>query len=388
MSSITSINQKLVYFGLIVLSIGIFTSVSFSAVAHILLIIPGIYYFSYWIKERDFTPKKSVIALGAMIIICWLSVIVNWSEIDNPFRNIFKTKYFVISFLSYFSFHYARKKFLTEDNKRNIFVLFLVATTIATLSGLIGQLTGMNPLKMKAACHETRNCGLYGMYMTYGYGISLFMVLMTGIVIYREKFEQYLNRKWLYAIWFINFIGLLTSMARGAWIGFFLAIPFFFFKRNKKLFISVFLVGLVSVLATITFNENVSQMFLERGTSNGQRMQHWRTAITATYEKPMLGWGYKNFESIMISIKRKYWIHGYNDGANHAHNNIIEHLASTGILGALAFLSFLILWLRETYRDHEVLFPFVVSFIVSGMTQYTFGDGENLFLIMTIFSLI
>ena len=64
---------------------------------------------------------------------------------------------------------------------------FLASTTIATVSGLIGLYTGFNPLKFKNACHPTRACGLYGMYMTYGYGINFFMVIVTGFLFYKNK---------------------------------------------------------------------------------------------------------------------------------------------------------------------------------------------------------
>ncbi len=381
------LSYKLVYAGLIVLAIGVFTSVTFSSLAHILLLIPGVYFFSHWLKHRDFKPKKSVFALGALILICWLSVISNWNEMDKPLKNIFKTKYFLISFLSYFSIHYAKKEFLNMDRKKTIFALFIAATSIATLSGLIGLFTGFNPLKFKEACHPTRSCGLYGMYMTYGYGMSLFMVLMTGIVLYRDKAKEYLNVKWLVVGWVINLIGLITSLARGAWVGYLAAVPFFFFKKNKKVFLATFLLGVIGLGTAISVNDKASEMFLKRGTSNGQRMLYWRTAITAAYEKPLLGWGYKNFEANMKKIKAKYFIHRPYDGG-HAHNNFLEHLASTGILGFLAFSCFVFLWLYESYKYNPLVFPFVLSFLVSGMTQYTFGDGENLFLILAIFSLV
>lgn len=381
------ISYKLVYAALIVLAIGIFTSLTFSSVAHILLVIPGVYFFSYWLKHRDFKPKKSVFALGAMIVICWLSVIANWDEIDRPFKNIFKTKYFLIAFLSYFSIHYTKKEFLTMDRKKTILGLFLAATSIATLSGLIGLYTGFNPLKFKNACHPTRSCGLYGMYMTYGYGISLFMVLMTGLLIYKDKVSEYMNRRWIILAWLINLFGLITSLARGAYIGFIIGVPFYFFKKNKKVFILTILVLITSLGTLVATNDKVSKMFLNRGTSNAQRIFYWKTAFIAASEKPLLGLGYKNFEPNMKKIKRKYHIRRPYDGG-HAHNNFIEHLASTGILGFLAFSSFVFLWLYESYKYNPLLFPFVVSFIASGMTQYTFGDGENLFLILAIFSIV
>lgn len=95
---------------------------------------------------------------------------------------------------------------------------------------------------------------------------------------------------------------------------------------------------------------------------------------------------FPNFEPNVTAIKKRHAIERPGIGG-HAHNNFLEHLASTGFMGALAFLLFTLVWLWRTYQHQQLLFPFVVSFIVSGMTQYTFGDGENLFLIMSLFAL-
>ena len=74
-----------------------------------------------------------------------------------------------------------------------------------------------------------------------------------------------------------------------------------------------------------------------------------------------------------------------------AHNNFLEHLASAGIFGALAFILFSVLWIWDGYRREDVvgriMFPVSISFSVSGTVQYTFGDGENLFFLMLVWAL-
>lgn len=106
-----------------------------------------------------------------MCIIIVLSVLANTDSIVSPHKYIFKIKYFVLSLLDLPAYYYTLKDFMKNKSKKVLLNTFLIATTIATISGIIGLYTGFNPLKMKAACHEIRTCGLYGMYMTYGYGI-------------------------------------------------------------------------------------------------------------------------------------------------------------------------------------------------------------------------
>ncbi|MDD0852502.1 O-antigen ligase family protein [Halobacteriovorax sp. GB3] len=378
-------NYRLTYASLFVLAAGIFTSVSFSALSHIFIIIPGFYFAIKFYKEKPFKLPRSFWFLGAMCIAIVASVLMNTDSIERPFKNISKIKYFLLPMLGVFAYFYTFKNWMTAKREKVLFNTFLLATTVATISGIIGLYSGFNPIKMKDACHATRACGLYGMYMTYGYGISLFMVLMTGIVLYKDRFTKYINVNLIYLVWAINFIGLILSYARGAWIGFLVALPFFFFKKNRKIFISV-IAGVVLVSGLSFLSPKVREMFFKREGSNTQRIAFYKAAVAAFSEKPVFGFGYRNFEPNVIEIKKRHNIEWPNvDG--HAHNNYLEHLASTGSVGVVVMLLFLSFWLFEAYLTSVLIFPFVISFLTSGMVQYTFGDGENLFLIMGLWAL-
>lgn len=388
MNTAENINSKLAYFALIILGIGIFTSVSFSALAHVLIALSGTYFL---IKERGSIKfSKSSWALIALIVIMIASVLANLDIIDSPLKNIFKAKYFVFGILGIFSFQKLLTIKLSDLQKKRLLNLFILATTLATVSGLIALYTGYNPLKFKDACHPTRACGVYGMYMTYGYGISLFCILLFGLIVHRKQNEKYFSQKVLIAAFIINFAGMYLSYARGGLIGFFIAVPFLFFKKNKKWFLSILVLSLVGFSFSLFISPKLQDAFFNRAESNNRRVQFFTAAFHAFKERPILGFGYKNFEPHVIEIKKRYNI-GNQQMAGHAHNNFLEHLASTGILGLLAFTMFVIFWAMEMYYRDDlwgmVIFPFVIGFIVSGLFQYTFGDGENLFLIMSIYSL-
>ncbi|MCY4523551.1 MAG: O-antigen ligase family protein, partial [Halobacteriovoraceae bacterium] len=125
--------------------------------------------------------------------------------------------------------------------------------------------------------------------------------------------------------------------------------------------------------------------------SNNLRLEFFETAYHAFKERPFWGFGYRNFEPNVIDLKKKYNITMAPDMAGHAHNNFLEHLASTGIIGALAFLLFCLFWTIDSYKRKDIagkiIFPVTISFMVSGMLQYTFGDGENLFLLMLLWAI-
>ncbi len=379
--------HRLTYASLVILAIGIFTSVSISAISHI-LILPPIFYFLFVDRSELKIILKSKTLLG-LAIVCMsilLSVLFNFADMPEPLKNLSKIKYFLLPLLAIPAYKAMYSEFLSEKKMKTLIYLFFIATTLASLSGLIGVFSGFNPLKMKPACHATRACGLYGMYMTYGYGISLFMVFVSGVALAWKKSAQLqrLIPAWLLtATLIINFAGLFLSYARGAWIGFALALPFYFFKEHKKRFLLVMaglaIAGGISVLTV----PRVHQMFFEREGSNSERLAFFESAYEGFKEKPVFGWGYRNFEPNVKEIKARHNI-AYPNFGGHAHNNYLEHLASTGIVGFLAIIFFSLAWIFESYKRFELFFPLALSFFISGQAQYTFGDGENLFLLIPL----
>ena len=382
---------RLTFASLIVLCLGLFTSITLSSLSHILLFIPAVYFFLTRAKEVDF--KRVNLSVYFMDLICLglvLSVFANWEEMDKPEEHLFKVKYFLLALLSIFAYRETLTHYLDTKKISLLLNLLLAVTSLATLSGLVGLFAGINPLKMESPCHPTRACGLFGMYMTYGYGLGLFMVLLTGALLYRKELERYVSVKVLWAAWIINSLGLYFSYTRGAWLSVLVGVPFFFFKRRRRAFLSGLGLGLVALGLAFGFSPSVRKMFLERGESDAQRVAFFQAALRAFSERPVFGLGHRNFEPQVPEIKRRYAI-AYPEMGGHAHNNFLEFLASMGIVGFMALFLWHLYWALESLGGRNLLgrlsFPFVVALTVGGLTQYTLGDGENLFLILNLWAL-
>ncbi len=387
-------HYRLTFASLLVLSVGIFSGVAIASISHILIFLPGIYFslknvFNIKFKEIP----MSVHFMGLICLSIIISVISNWNDMQEPYKNLFKIKYFLLAIFSIFAYKEAFNNYLDRRKKSLLIHVFVLSTTVATISGLIGLFTGFNPLKMKEACHVSRACGLYGMYMTYGYGMALFMILLTGIILYRDKFQQYINIKILSCAWAVNCLGLYFSFTRGGWLSFLFTVPFFFFKENKIRFIYTIGIGFLLLTIILSLSSSTRKMFLARGSSNSERIAFFQTALKAFQEKPLFGWGYRNLEPNILKIKKRYNINflGFPNKTGHAHNNFLEHLATTGIIGFTAFFFWHLYWALESFRRKDIIsslsVPFVMCFFIGGLTQYTFGDSENLFLILNIWVL-
>ena len=381
---------NITYASAYILALFTFTAFSLSPLHHILLLISGIYFFKLDLSEKRVKLSLSAWSLIGLIIISIVSVIYNISIIDKPLKNIFKLKYFIIPILGIFSYSYWFQKSFSEKKIRLFVNTFLCTTTVASLSGLIGLYSGYNPLRFKAACHATRTCGMYGMYMSYGYGIMLFSLLVIGLFIFRKKMDKYVNQNILYIALFINVIGFYLSYARGALLGFLIALPFFYLRRKKKIFIFATLILVAISSLSYFYVPKIKEVFTSKSrlASNATRISQYKAAFAVFKESPLIGIGYKNFEPLVKEYKRKYKIeHAYFGG--HGHSNFFEHLASTGILGLIFLILFHLFWFWESYKrnDHygDILMPFIVALFISGQFQYSLGDGENLFLVMLIY---
>ena len=125
--------------------------------------------------------------------------------------------------------------------------------------------------------------------------------------------------------------------------------------------------------------------------SNAQRVSQAKMAWEAFKEKPILGQGYRSLEERDLSIKQKYGIN-HKDFTGHAHNNHLEILATTGILGFIAYFMWLFFWFKEILKaKSSPWYPFLISllvyFIISSLAQSSIIDSEFSFTFYTFFGL-
>lgn len=374
-----SLERKLEYmiFGsILVLAIGVLTSTSLLALFHILMILPALYF----LPKADYRNyPKSAWALLLMIVLIVLSIVTNQDIAIKGYSAILKTKYFIFGFISIAPLAWYFKK--CDDKKISwLLYMFCIATTVATMAGLLGLYTGTNPILMKAS-HPTRNSGLFGMLMNYAHNLSYFLIIIFGFLIYRKKVKKFININFAVAIFIINAIGLYFTYTRGAWLGFLIAIPFYFYKEHKKVFVGIF----ASLIITGVAAYYVAGANVIRPQSEIERISQWQASVKAFQERPILGFGYLNFEHHSGLLKERYNLPAQNF-VSHAHNNFFEMLASTGILGLIAFILWICLWFKEMNDRSDVLskigLAFIVVFVIGGLTQSTISLGINLFFII------
>jgi len=375
----------LTYASLMSLALGLFTSITFSAIHHIFLVIPCLYF----LNKTEFKKwPKSAWALLGLVVVIFLSVIVNHDIMKEGYAPLTRTKYYILAVLGIAPVSaYFQSLSEEERTKRISWLLYalLITTTLATLSGMGALFFGYNVLKFKAGFVD-RNGGLFGMLMNYAQNMAFFMTLVTGLIIYRDEIKKYINLNILYIAWAVNLLGLYTSYTRGAWLAFAVSVPFFFIRKHLKGFLVSFVV--LAVLCTGAYL--VAGKSVVRPDSDRERISQWKAAYYAFSEKPVLGYGYMNFEPHCYEVKFRHSIEKQKF-CGHAHNNFLEILSTTGLLGFVFFITWLFFWTQEVIKraDIAALFglPLIGVFIWGGSTQSTFTIGASLILIMPLYLL-
>lgn len=377
-----------IYASLMALALGIFTSMTFVALAHIFIIIPC-FYFLPKTNYKNWSIS-SWFLLGVIIAII-LSIIFNQDIMELGYKSITKVKYYLIALLSIAPYSYWWVKIsdgpkLEKDKKiRYLLVAFLCITTIASISGMMGVFFGMNPLRGKME-YVARNGGLSGMLINYAHNLAYFQIIVAGLIVYRKQVTQYISEKFLYSVFLINLLGLYTTYTRGALLALLIGIPFLFLKFNIKRFAIISTLIVIAGLSIYKFSGD----YFVRPDSDIERKSQWSAAIVGFQQRPILGLGYLNFERLSQKIKQENNLPAPDYGG-HAHSNYLEMLASTGLVGFVFFMLWQIAWFVEMVRRDDIVariaVAFIVVFVVGGLTQATFVLGANLFFIMPFYAL-
>ncbi len=118
-----------------------------------------------------------------------------------------------------------------------------------------------------------------------------------------------------------------------------------------------------------------------------ERQSMWRTAWEMFLERPIAGVGFGRTGELSPHFVEK-WLKLRPDFTSHAHNNLLDMMASTGLLGTLAFALWFgfLFWAalraflrapeKERWLPAACLLGFT-AFHINGITQVNFWDGKS-----------
>lgn len=332
--------------------------------------------------------------LAFYLFVSIVSILANLADIADPVDQLGKLRYFLMVLLVLMIPALVRDNLEVKWRRDSLVLAWLVPLILAVIVGMIAWATGDHPFRGQDVVNIRRVSGLYGQVMTFANSLQ-FSVVTLAILFLAPDWWRKITRV-PYAVLVVALLfagaGLYLTYTRGAMLGVVGGFTIYALMRSYKLFILVVLIGVIG--AAVAYFDGAR--YLEANSST--RVNQWRAAAMSFLERPVFGWGYRNFEEHSAELKERYGfekdtirIRGKKPQViyfkSHAHNNILESFASIGVFGGIAFLGFCYAWVREMRRSRYALLfvPLIGAFFVAGLFENTFYDSEVLNCILLIY---
>ncbi len=204
------------------------------------------------------------------------------------------------------------------------------------------------------------------------------------------------------------FIFLLCfwTYSRAAWVALAICLPLLLIPYGKRVIgigiTALLCLGLASYILDTGFRERLNRTVVGDQDEHtlGPRQRLWRAQWEFFKQSPLYGVGFNNNERFAKPMVDKLYPERQDNFYGHAHSMPLQVLATTGILGTLAFYSIwwqLFAMLIPIYRRSNAqsigkalalgLLIAFIGFHIQGFTQWNFGDAETLHNILFLWAL-
>jgi O-antigen ligase len=223
------------------------------------------------------------------------------------------------------------------------------------------------------------------------------LLLMTTLPFLLTKGTYNIKKRYLTLILIPIILSLLLTQSRNVYLAVFVSVVIYGIFRNWKFLVSFILfISIVWVVSPISVKERTKSIFDANHPSNNSRLVMWGVGMQIFKDHPVLGVGDNQITDV-YKLYKKPEFHGE---GSHFHSNLVMILVTTGIAGLIFYLLF---WISLFYYsikdfrnakdefDRTLLWGIIlsmISFNISGIFEWNFGDWEVATLLYFIVSLV
>lgn len=247
-----------------------------------------------------------------------------------------------------------------------------------------------------------RASAFFNMPLTFAYSIGMFSFVLLGIALVSIQAKK---RYGLTAVGSAGgFIGVITSLTRGAWLSAVCSIFIMLLNFRKKWALGSLAVAALAAVAMYFSNSTLQSRFEslvdKDNQSNNLRILLWEANWEIIKDHPWLGVGL---------TKNKDYLQGYysqmgvtESFTSHAHNNYLQIWAGVGSFGLMFYLIFCayFIWVawklfKSTSKQMVLIRGLAIGIFaaqifvhVGGLTECNFTDGEVNHMIIFMWGLV
>ncbi len=267
-----------------------------------------------------------------------------------------------------------------QDEKQRDLLIGLVI-----VAGAVTALNGLFPFWAQGYYSPQRLLGTMSMPSTLSGVLMLAGLIALGRFLFHKPKEY-----WVLGSLGIISLCLLLTLTRQAWLGFFTGTVFLLFFRSKKylLILPLLLAGLL-LFAPAGLKDRVFTMTDMENSGLQVRMSLWKGGWEIFKDHPVTGCGFKCVDSIHSQYPDPS---GYVARIIGMHNNVLQLLVDTGVVGLGTWLSIWATYFIEIFKHRWILhketsqgnveglllgsLAAVLGFIVGGFFETNIYDSE------------
>ncbi len=347
---------------LLLYPIALLTSIS---VIEILGGVIGVLTFFYILidilgKKREFRlfPIPGTFSLIGFIIIVYLGLIINAPE-ANIWKQFIHMHWIVFLFI-------LPHTFTLFPGLNKLFTILIVTASIVSIYAIVQHFTGLDLNYLIGLRDETAatvalhsdgkfylSKGFFDHHLSYGYAYTLVICLSIAALLLGQKQTVLFKAMTALSCLLIGF-SLVFTYGRGVWMAACAAVLFMALYTNKRIFFLVLssLLGVFILMYSTsnTFSDRFDTFLSTTYSSNKVRINTWKANMAMFADHPWLGIGYMQNETKTAEYYEKLGIE--ETFISDAHNNYIQVLSTTGILGFLFYMLFILSFL---FANHQLL---------------------------------
>ena len=307
----------------------------------------------------------------------------------------------------------------TFDRKtfQNLLKVSLVASTIVLLWGLPGRLLGVDMScilyrgEFSTSCWTNEFRPQERMFSTLGQpnwlGVYLTMHVFMGIFLWLRKHKDTLRdmvkptkRTILYGTYLLLVaFGVVLTGSRSSEMGLFggLVVLFlvYLWRRGKKAHVKalVFLILLNTIVFGAWYTYRLSQARADKITHSGTiRLIVWEGALKLAARYPLTGTGPETFAYTYFLTRPE----AHNNTTerdliyNKAHNEFLNFLATTGVVGFSAYILMLYMMIRQLLQSKEgsILAGGIIAMSIANFFGFSTSTGQMLLFLIPVYVLL
>lgn len=214
---------------------------------------------------------------------------------------------------------------------------------------------------------------------------ALILLIPTFYLLYADRDFMLKYKRFLIAALIIALPVVFFNATRIVWIALTVTMPIAIFMNMGRFQIKT--IAAVVVIAAVFFGigsllpstkSRLDVMFDPTYQSNSERKLMWNSAWNMFKDHPLFGIGLGNYKDLYFG---RYISPDAKEETVHAHSNIMHLAATTGILGAGAYIAMSGYFLYESFQNWRrtrntapiLFFCATLGFLIHGLTDYNIG---------------